>query len=421
MEIQLHKGHSPFASLLLQPASPVSSRRMLGTLNAPSVLYTAPAMTRQPPSVTVIKASTGLSKTPPPWLVQVSRQPEFFSLSCLQESNFCGCCANKHSIIFVFLDSFCCLSFNSVIESHLNVFPPSLNTSECCISETDKLHAGMKHLHTLKAIHPHAYTRIFEDVFKQFGFFSLYRCENWVLSWKLTQVVGMKPEMLKANPPHTYCTYTLITHAEEQKYAQRANLSDYGDYVPTVASSSRSHECFGEYPSQKVAKSNEWVTNKSQSLNTFLLSLGPPSAPRNLVSLINDTALFLQWMPPSDTGGRKDITYNILCQRCGGSDSSSVVTQCEPCDSDLHFIPRPLGITGTSVAILDFAMHANYTFHVEAVNGVSGLGMTTRSLANVTINTHQAGKSCSFKWIFPFFFFVPSYVLFCCLQIELWQ
>ncbi|KAM7424305.1 hypothetical protein PAMA_000576 [Pampus argenteus] len=119
----------------------------------------------------------------------------------------------------------------------------------------------------------------------------------------------------------------------------------------------------------------------------------PPSPPRNLVSLINDTALFLQWMPPSDTGGRKDITYNILCQRCDGSDADNGMTQCEPCEPDLRFIPRPLGLTGTSVAILDFAMHANYTFHVEAVNGVSGLGVAARSLANVSINTHQAGPA----------------------------
>uniref|UniRef100_A0A1A7YBT9 receptor protein-tyrosine kinase n=1 Tax=Iconisemion striatum TaxID=60296 RepID=A0A1A7YBT9_9TELE len=115
----------------------------------------------------------------------------------------------------------------------------------------------------------------------------------------------------------------------------------------------------------------------------------PPSAPRNLVSLINDTALFLQWTPPANSGGRSDITYNILCQRCDGGDGG--VTQCEPCEPDLRFIPRPLGITGTSVAVLDFAMHANYTFHVEAVNGVSELGVAARSLANVTVSTHQAG------------------------------
>ncbi|KAF0043086.1 hypothetical protein F2P81_004423 [Scophthalmus maximus] len=119
----------------------------------------------------------------------------------------------------------------------------------------------------------------------------------------------------------------------------------------------------------------------------------PPSAPRNLVSLINDTALFLQWMPPSDTGGRKDVTYNILCQRCDGSEGDSGVTPCEPCEPELRFIPRPLGLTGTSVAILDFAMHTNYTFHVEAMNGVAGLSLAARSLANVTVNTQQAGPA----------------------------
>ncbi|XP_061526145.1 ephrin type-A receptor 6-like isoform X3 [Phycodurus eques] len=116
----------------------------------------------------------------------------------------------------------------------------------------------------------------------------------------------------------------------------------------------------------------------------------PPSAPRNLLSLINDTALFLQWMPPSDTGGRSDITYNVLCQRCNG-DSGGM--QCDPCEPDLRFIPRPLGLTGFSVAILDYATPANYTFLVEAVNGVSGLSVAARALINVTVNTHQAGPA----------------------------
>ncbi|XP_056134584.1 ephrin type-A receptor 6 isoform X2 [Lampris incognitus] len=119
----------------------------------------------------------------------------------------------------------------------------------------------------------------------------------------------------------------------------------------------------------------------------------PPSAPRNLISVVNDTALFLQWTPPSDTGGRKDLTYNILCQRCDSNNEDGGAPQCEPCESDLRFIPRPLGLSGTSVAVLDFAMHTNYTFHVEAVNGVSGLGIAARSLANVTITTHQTGPS----------------------------
>ncbi|XP_024911331.1 ephrin type-A receptor 6-like isoform X2 [Cynoglossus semilaevis] len=118
----------------------------------------------------------------------------------------------------------------------------------------------------------------------------------------------------------------------------------------------------------------------------------PPSAPRNLMSLLNDTALFLQWTPPGDTGGRRDVSYNILCMRCDGSDAGGVV-QCEPCEQDLRFIPRHRGLTGTSVVILDFAMNANYTFHVEAINGVSGLGVAARSLTNITVNTRQVGPA----------------------------
>ncbi|XP_029600741.1 ephrin type-A receptor 6-like [Salmo trutta] len=117
-----------------------------------------------------------------------------------------------------------------------------------------------------------------------------------------------------------------------------------------------------------------------------------PSAPRNLISLINETALFLTWSPPSDSGGRKDLAYNIMCQRCG-SGASGGEEDCEPCESDLRFVPRPLGLTGTKVAILDFATHTNYTFHVEAVNGVSGLGGNTRPLVNITVTTDQTGPS----------------------------
>lgn len=107
-------------------------------------------------------------------------------------------------------------------------------------------------------------------------------------------------------------------------------------------------------------------------------------------------------MPPHDSGGRKDITYNIFCQRCDGSASVSSVTQCEPCEPDLRFIPRPLGLTGTSVAILDFAMHTSYTFHVEAVNGVSSLGVAPRPLVNVTVNTHHTGElQCFHPQLWP--------------------
>lgn len=74
----------------LQPVSPAPSRHMQATVNAPSVLCTAPATTRPPPSVTVTKASTGPSKTPPAWLAQV-RKFWILILLCV-----CVCAADMH-------------------------------------------------------------------------------------------------------------------------------------------------------------------------------------------------------------------------------------------------------------------------------------------------------------------------------------
>lgn len=112
---------------------------------------------------------------------------------------------------------------------------------------------------------------------------------------------------------------------------------------------------------------------------------------------MNETALFLQWTPPSDTGGRKDVTYNVLCERCSVEGQA-----CQPCDSDVRFVPLPVGLTRTSVAVQDFVANANYTFLIEAVNGVSGMGRAARQMANITISTAQAGEcvlTSELQWV----------------------
>uniref|UniRef100_A0A8C2H7Y8 Ephrin type-A receptor 6 n=1 Tax=Cyprinus carpio TaxID=7962 RepID=A0A8C2H7Y8_CYPCA len=114
----------------------------------------------------------------------------------------------------------------------------------------------------------------------------------------------------------------------------------------------------------------------------------PPSSPRNLVFNINETALFLEWTPPSDTGGRKDVSYNVFCFRCGADGQD-----CEACNSNVRFVPTPTGLTSTSVVVQDFVAHVNYTFQIEALNGVSGLRRSERQLANITVSTEQAGPS----------------------------
>lgn len=118
----------------------------------------------------------------------------------------------------------------------------------------------------------------------------------------------------------------------------------------------------------------------------FFLS-GPPSSPRNLLFNMNDTCLMLEWSPPNDTGGRRDLSYNVLCKRCGPEPN-----QCQLCEEELRFLPRPLGLTNATVAVMDFSAHANYTFEIESQNGVSDLSSFPRQAAIITVSTDQGGE-----------------------------
>ncbi|KAE8621770.1 hypothetical protein XENTR_v10004966 [Xenopus tropicalis] len=114
----------------------------------------------------------------------------------------------------------------------------------------------------------------------------------------------------------------------------------------------------------------------------------PPSAPRNLISNINETSVILDWSWPLDTGGRKDITFNVVCKRCGVN-----VKYCEYCKGNLKFIPRQSGLANTTVTVTDLLAHTNYTFEIESVNGVSDQSVSNRIPAAVSITTNQAAPS----------------------------
>uniref|UniRef100_A0A8C5I976 receptor protein-tyrosine kinase n=1 Tax=Gouania willdenowi TaxID=441366 RepID=A0A8C5I976_GOUWI len=116
----------------------------------------------------------------------------------------------------------------------------------------------------------------------------------------------------------------------------------------------------------------------------------PPSAPQNLVYNINQTSVSLEWNPPADTGGRNDVTYRVICRRCTWEPE-----ECVPCGPNVGFSPAQSGLVDTFVTMMDLLAHANYTFEVEAVNGVSDLSRTQRLFAAVSIATGQAGKSFS--------------------------
>ncbi|XP_051265833.1 ephrin type-A receptor 7 isoform X3 [Dicentrarchus labrax] len=114
----------------------------------------------------------------------------------------------------------------------------------------------------------------------------------------------------------------------------------------------------------------------------------PPSAPQNIVYNINQTTVNLEWGPPADTGGRNDVTYRVICRRCSWEPE-----ECVPCGPNVGYSPAQSGLVDTYVTIVDLLAHANYTFEVEAVNGVSDLSRTQRLFAAVSIATGQAAPS----------------------------
>ncbi|XP_073889888.1 ephrin type-A receptor 3 isoform X5 [Macaca fascicularis] len=114
----------------------------------------------------------------------------------------------------------------------------------------------------------------------------------------------------------------------------------------------------------------------------------PPSSPRNVISNINETSVILDWSWPLDTGGRKDVTFNIICKKCGWN-----IKQCEPCSPNVRFLPRQFGLTNTTVTVTDLLAHTNYTFEIDAINGVSELSSPLRQFAAVSITTNQAAPS----------------------------
>uniref|UniRef100_UPI00398F2A19 ephrin type-A receptor 7-like isoform X2 n=1 Tax=Pristiophorus japonicus TaxID=55135 RepID=UPI00398F2A19 len=112
----------------------------------------------------------------------------------------------------------------------------------------------------------------------------------------------------------------------------------------------------------------------------------PPTAPQTLASSIRQSAVVLYWNPPEDSGGRTDVTYNALCSRC-----VVALQTCGPCDGRVAFVPQQLGLVDTAVTVVNLLPYVNYTFRVEAVNGVSGLSHVPRMYVEITVIISQGG------------------------------
>ncbi|KAG8002384.1 Ephrin type-B receptor 2 [Nibea albiflora] len=113
-----------------------------------------------------------------------------------------------------------------------------------------------------------------------------------------------------------------------------------------------------------------------------------PSAPQNVISIVNETSLRLEWSPPHEGGGREDVVYNIICKSCGSGRGG-----CTRCGDNVQFVPRQLGLIDTRVHISDLLAHTQYTFEIQAVNGVSDQSPYSPHYTSVNITTNQAAPS----------------------------
>uniref|UniRef100_A0A3B4UNT6 receptor protein-tyrosine kinase n=1 Tax=Seriola dumerili TaxID=41447 RepID=A0A3B4UNT6_SERDU len=86
-----------------------------------------------------------------------------------------------------------------------------------------------------------------------------------------------------------------------------------------------------------------------------------PSAPRNVVSVVNQTSVQLEWHPPRETGHRGDLSYNVLCRRCHSNERRA----CQPCDDSVAFVPGKRGLKETRVEISKLRAHTSYTFDIQ--------------------------------------------------------
>uniref|UniRef100_A0A3B4FAD8 receptor protein-tyrosine kinase n=1 Tax=Pundamilia nyererei TaxID=303518 RepID=A0A3B4FAD8_9CICH len=108
----------------------------------------------------------------------------------------------------------------------------------------------------------------------------------------------------------------------------------------------------------------------------------PPSAPQQLISVVNETSVVLEWTPPHRLGGRSDTSYSLDSQFCA------------PCGSDVLFSPGQTGLTTTRVVVSELRAHTHYTFIVHARNGVSqASGAGAAQSVSVSVTTNQAAPS----------------------------
>ncbi|XP_053170909.1 ephrin type-B receptor 4b-like, partial [Scomber japonicus] len=114
----------------------------------------------------------------------------------------------------------------------------------------------------------------------------------------------------------------------------------------------------------------------------------PPSAPRSIISQINDTTVTLEWSEPLDRGGRSDLSYRVLCSSCGTL-TKGAADPCSPCDDRVLYQPSQLALTHRRVVVWGLRPHTRYTFTIQSLNGVSAVSQSEPASDRVNVTTSR--------------------------------
>ena len=125
-----------------------------------------------------------------------------------------------------------------------------------------------------------------------------------------------------------------------------------------------------------------------------------PSAPRNVhASIVNQTALEIQWLPPAIVGDQTQVFYDVDCSKpCSKDDGNECVDQ--TCGGDVIFVPYKDGLNMTQVIITNLSSFLKYTIKVYARNRVSELAKRKYRIKGtftaITVRTNGSGE---FKFV----------------------
>nr|XP_056720911.1 ephrin type-A receptor 2 [Euleptes europaea] len=215
-------------------------------------------------------------------------------------------------------------------------------------------------------------------------------------SQALAKVRGVcVPDAVAEEAPHLHCNsdgewlvpigQCLCRQGHEKDRGGSCRACSAGFFKPDVSNSTCSKCPRHTLPSSEGATScpcQEGYFRAASDL-VSLPCTRPPSAPRGARAIGLGAKVQLLWSPPQDTGGRQDITYSVTCEQCWPESGG-----CQPCDASVRYSEQVHAMTGTRLTVSDLEAHVNYTFTVEARNGVSPFS-TERSFAVTSITVNQ--------------------------------